>query len=70
MSDTPATYISASTVTNGRMWRVIHRGMPLCKDMPSMGDALEVYEKFIGTRENTIPLWDGDRAEWDTIESQ
>lgn len=72
MDKMPATYVSVSmsTVTRHRMWRVIHRGMPVCADKASMGEALAVYEEFTSTRENTIPLWDGDRAEWDTIESQ
>ena len=66
---TPSTFISVhtSTVTKRRTWRVIHRGIPLCADRESALEAMRVYEEFVGKEETNIPLWDGDRGEWDTL---
>jgi hypothetical protein len=65
------TYISvrASTVTKRRVWRVIHRGIPLCADRDSALEALHVYEEFVHKKENHVPLWDGDRGGWDTLDT-
>ena len=62
------TYVSTSTHAAGRRWRVIHRGMPLCCDQPSVFDALAVYREFVPDPPVEVPLWDGDRGTWDTIE--
>lgn len=64
-----ATYISTSTCQGRKAWRVIHHCQPLCADRPTVLDALRVYREFMGPEiPAEIPLWDGDRGEWDTVE--
>lgn len=68
--DIPVTYLSVSSVgeSQHRMWRCIHRGMPLCADCSYPDVAVSFYREVTGEKRHgvAVPLWDGDKAELTT----
>ena len=39
----------------------------MCGPRKRLGSDAPVYEEFVGKEETNIPLWEGDRGEWDTL---
>jgi len=55
------TYLSVSTTGQGRMWRVIQDGNPLCRDT-DRATALAAYQRV--TKDTTPETYNGDTGLW------
>lgn len=63
MQPNPDTYLS----TSGGMWRVIHKGLPICADTPDRSRAELAAKAY-----SLVPtaLWNGDASRFESLQPE